>query len=101
MFPFTFAEIMQIRLPLIVLLEVFRGMFRHQNVTSVSPIHDSLCDVDAGARAVGLLVSIRDFSDRTTVDAPAAPPVGVVPQGLAKFSGARPASSRSAPHSSW
>ena len=56
MFPFTFAEIMQTRLPLIILLEVFRGMFRHQNVTSVSAIHDSLCDIDAGAGNVGLLV---------------------------------------------
>ena len=56
MFPFTFAEIMQIRLPLVVLLEVFGGVLRHQNVTGVTAIHDALGDVDPGAGNVRLLV---------------------------------------------
>ena len=56
MFAFTFAEIMKIRLPLVVLLEVFGGVFRHQNVTGVTAIHDALGDVDTGAGNVRLLV---------------------------------------------
>ena len=56
MFPFTFAEIMKIRLPLVVLLEVFGGVLRNQNVTGVTAIHDALGDVDPGAGNIRLLV---------------------------------------------
>ena len=56
MFPFAFAEIMQIRLPLVVLLEIFCGVFRHQDVTGVTAIHDALGDVDSGTGNVRLLV---------------------------------------------
>ncbi len=69
MFPFTFAEIMQIRLPLVVLLQVFGGVLRHENVTSVTAIHDALGDVDPRAGNIRLFVQIGDFVNRTTVDA--------------------------------
>ena len=75
-FAFAFAEIMQIRLPLVVLLEIFGGVLRHQNVTGVTAIHDALSDVDAGAGNVRLLVQIGDFVDRTTVNAHADPDPG-------------------------
>ena len=55
-FHFTLAEVMQIRLPLVVLLEIFCGVFRHQNVTGVTAIHDALGDVDSGAGNIRLLV---------------------------------------------
>ena len=78
MFPFTFAEIMQIRLPLVVLLEIFGGVLRHENVTGVTAIHDALGDVDAGAGNVRLFVQIGDFVDGTTVDAHADPDLGMI-----------------------
>ena len=77
MFHFAFAKIMQIRLPLVVLLEVFGGVLRHQNVTGVTAIHDALGDVDSGAGNVRLLVQIGDFVNRTTVDAHADPDLGM------------------------
>ena len=77
MFPFTFAEIMKIRLPLVVLLEIFGGVLRHQNVTGVTAIHDALGDVNAGAGNIRLLVQVGDFVNRTTVDAHADPDLGM------------------------
>src|SRR5262249_47388493 len=56
MFGFTFTEIMQIRLPLVVLLEIFCSMLRDQNVTGVTAIHDALGDVNPGAGNIRLLV---------------------------------------------
>ena len=77
MLSFAFAEIVQIWLPLVVLLEVFRGMFRYQNVAGVTAIHDALGDVDAGAGNVRLLVQIGDFVYWTTVDAHADADLGM------------------------
>src|SRR5262249_40486683 len=77
MFSFAFTELMQIRLPLVVLLKVFCGVLRYQNVTSVTAIHDALGDVDSGAGYVRLLVQIRDFVNRTTVDAHADSDLGM------------------------
>ncbi len=68
MFPFAFTEIMKVRMPLVVLLEVLGGVLRHKNVTGVPAIHDALGDIDAGAGNVCLLVQIGDFVDRTTVN---------------------------------
>ena len=56
MFAFTFAEIMKIRMPLVVLLEIFGSVLRHQNVTGVTAIHDALGDVNPGAGNICLLV---------------------------------------------
>ena len=56
MFAFAFAEIIQIRLPLVVLLEIFCGVLRDQNVTGVTAIHDTLGDVDPGTGNIRLLV---------------------------------------------
>ena len=49
MLAFTFTKIMKVRLPLVVLLKVFGGVLRHQNVTGIAAIHDALGDVDSGA----------------------------------------------------
>ena len=89
MFPFAFAEIMQIRLPLVVLLEIFCGMFRNEDVTGIAAIHDALGDVDPGAGNVRLLVQIGDFVNRTTVDAHAHPNLGMTLECLGDFLGAK------------
>ena len=78
MFPFTFAEIMQIRLPLVVLLEIFGSVLRHENVTGVTAVHDALGDVDAGAGNVRLFVQIGDFVHGTTVDTHPDPDFGMI-----------------------
>src|SRR5262245_17168526 len=68
---------MQIRLPLVVLLQVFGGVLRHQDMTGVTAIHDALGDVDPRTGNVRLLVQVGDFVDRTTVDTHAHPNLGM------------------------
>ena len=67
-FHFTLAEIVQVRLPLPILLQIFRDMPGEKNVARITAIHDPLGDVDAGARNVRLFVQVRDFVDRTAVN---------------------------------
>ncbi len=55
-FNFTFSKIVKIWLPLIVLLEVFGGVFRNQDVAGVTAIHDALGGVNSGAGNIRLLV---------------------------------------------
>ena len=72
-FHFTLAEIVQARLPLPILLQIFRDMPGEKNVAGITAIHDPLCDVDAGTRDVRLFVQIRDLVDRTAVNSHADP----------------------------
>ena len=67
-FHFTLSEIVQVRLPLPILLQIFRDMPGEKNVARITAIHDPLCDVDAGARDVRLLVQICDRVHRATVN---------------------------------
>src|SRR5262249_33860901 len=83
MFAFALAEIMQKGLPLIVLLEIFCGMFRNEDVTGIAAIHDALGDVDPSTGYVCLLVQVGDFVDRTTVDTHAHPNLGMTLECLA------------------
>ena len=84
-FHFTLAEIVQIRLPLPILLQIFRDMPGEKNVARITAIHDPLCDVDAGARDVRLFVQIRDFVDRTAVNSHADPKFRMLLQLLTDF----------------
>jgi hypothetical protein len=46
-FNFTFAKIVKIWLPLIVLFKIFGGVLRNQNVAGVTAIHHSLGGVNS------------------------------------------------------
>ena len=67
-FHFTLAEIMQIRLPVIVLLQILGRVFRNQDVTGVATIHHALRDVDAGTGNVRPLVYVDNLAHRSTVN---------------------------------
>ena len=88
-FHFTLAEIVQVRLPLPILLQIFRDMPGEKNVARIAAIHDPLCDVDAGARDVRLFVQIRDFVDRTAVNSHADPKFGMLLELLTDFHSAQ------------
>ena len=85
MFHFTFAEIVQVRPPLPILLQIFRDMPGEKNVARITAIHDPLGDVDAGAGNVGLFVQIRDFIDRPAVNSHADMKFGMLLELLANF----------------
>ena len=51
----------------------------------ITAIHHPLCDVDAGARDVGLFVQIGDFVDRTAVNSHPDPKFGMFFQLLTDF----------------
>jgi hypothetical protein len=55
-FNFTFAKIVKIWLPLIVLFKIFAGVFRNQDMAGVAAIHHALGSVNSGAGNISLLV---------------------------------------------
>ena len=59
----TFAEIMQVRPPMRILLEIFSRAFRKQNVPGIAAVHHALRKVDAGASYVRHLVDIDYAAD--------------------------------------
>ena len=67
-FHFHFAQVVQARLPMPVLHEIFGGAFREQDVPGVAAIHHPLRQVDPGARDVGAIVDVDHFVDRAAVD---------------------------------
>ena len=85
MFYFAFAEIVQKRTPLRIMLQVVGDTFGKKDVSGIAAIHHSLRDVDAGAGNVGLLVQISDFIDRTAVNSHAHAKFGMIFQRLANF----------------
>ena len=48
-FYFAFSEIMEVRLPMSVLLQIFGDAFREENVSGVAAIHHALGHVNARA----------------------------------------------------
>ena len=58
---FTLAEIMQIRLPVPVLGQIFRYMPGQKNMPGIAAIHDALCHVDPRSRDVRLVINIGDL----------------------------------------
>src|SRR5437763_2709433 len=67
MFYFTLAKFMQVRLPVRVFLEIFSDMLREQNVSGIAAVHDSLCDIYAGASHVRFSGCVDDSADRSTM----------------------------------
>jgi hypothetical protein len=52
----AFAEFVEIRTPLRILLKILSNMFRKQDVSGIAAIHDPLRHVDPGASDVCLFV---------------------------------------------
>src|SRR6266550_1449863 len=67
-FDFAFAEIVQARLPLPILLQIFRDMPGDKDVSGIATIHHALRDVDSGAGNVRLFVQVSDFVNRPAVN---------------------------------
>ena len=68
-FHLAVAEVVQVRPPMTVLLQVFRHMSREKNVTGIAAIHDPLRHVDARPGDVGPPAHIGHFAYRPAVDA--------------------------------
>ena len=65
---FAFAQVVELRLPLAVLLQIFRHAFGEQNVPGIAAIHDPLRHVNAGPGDVGAAADIRHFAHRTAMN---------------------------------
>src|SRR4029077_1647096 len=76
---------MQARLPVAVLLKVFRHMPGEEDVTSIAAVHHSLRDIDAGASNVGLLIKIADLINWPAMNAHADVQFGMAFQRLSNF----------------
>jgi hypothetical protein len=79
----TFAQIVQIRLPLPGLGEIFRHAFGKKNVPGIGAIHDSLSQINSGARDVRSLINISYLTDGTTMNAHTKLDARMIFQGLA------------------
>ena len=66
---FAVAEIVQVRSPLSVLLQIFRDTLGGENVPGITAIHHSLCHVNASSGDIRLIVNVRDPAYRPAVDA--------------------------------
>ena len=73
MLHFTLSQIVQMRLPMSVLFEIFGDMFGQQDVTGVAAVHYSLRHVDSSPGDIRPLVDINNSADRTAVYAHAQP----------------------------
>src|SRR5439155_7203714 len=63
----TLAEIVQIRLPMPVLGQIFRYMRGQKNVSGIAAIHDALRHIDPWSRDVRLVINIGDLIDWAAV----------------------------------
>jgi hypothetical protein len=63
------AQIMQVRLPLTVMPEIFGDMTGEKNVAGVSAIHHPLRSINPRASNIGLIVDISNPVDGPTVNA--------------------------------
>jgi hypothetical protein len=84
----TLAKIMQVRLPVTVLDQVIRQMFRNKYVAGISTIHDTLRHVDARAGDIHHVVYIDDAVDRPAVNSHAKLDVRMTLQTLTDFQSA-------------
>src|SRR6266480_4378585 len=60
---------MQVRLPLPVVLQVFRNALREKNVPRIAAIHHPLRDVNSSSSNIGSIVNVSNLVDRATVNA--------------------------------
>ena len=57
------------RSPVSIVFQVFGEMFREENMSGIPAIHDALRHVNSSPGEIGLIVHIRDWIDRATVNA--------------------------------
>ena len=88
-FDFALAEIVEIRLPLIVLFEIFGDVVRNQDVAGIAAIHHALSNVDSGSGNVRLLVEIGHLVDRTAVNTHADAKFRMIPQRVGNLNRAK------------
>src|SRR5439155_12178450 len=67
-FDVAFADLMQIRPPASVMLEIVCHASREKNMSGIAAIHDSLRDVNSSTGYVRLFVQIGDRIDRPAMD---------------------------------
>jgi hypothetical protein len=68
MLHFTLAQIVQVRLPVPVLGQIFRYVPGQKNMPAIAAIHDALRYVDPCSRNVRLVINIGDSVDWATVN---------------------------------
>src|SRR4029453_15184529 len=73
------------RSPVSVVFQVFREMFGEENMSRIPTIHDALRHVNSSSEKIGLIVDIRHWIDRATVNAHAYSKFRVALQRLADF----------------
>src|SRR5215472_15136310 len=66
---FAFPQLMQVRLPLPILAQIFCCTLRQKNVAGVTAVHDPLRYVDSSSCDVRALIYIRNFADRSAMKA--------------------------------
>ena len=64
----TFAEIMQISLPLAILSKIVGNAFREQNMARIPTVHHPLRHVNSSASDVWSVVYVSDAADRSAVN---------------------------------
>ena len=70
MLHFAFAQIVQVAAAMRdIASKSSATCLESKNVAGITAIHDSLCDVDASAGDIGLLVQVGDFANRSAVNA--------------------------------
>ena len=63
------AQVMQVRLPLPVVLQILGDMPGEKDVSGISAIHHPLRGIDPGASNIYSIVDISNLIDRSTVNA--------------------------------
>src|SRR5439155_1193342 len=74
--------------PVAVLLQILGHVFRHQDVTSITTIHYSLRDVDAGTGNIGATTYVNHTANRPAMNPHAQLQLGVFACGGADLQGA-------------
>ena len=82
---FALAHVVQVRLPMAVLSQVFCDVRRQKNVPCIAAVEHPLRNIDPGSDYVGFVVNIRDTIDRPAVNAHAQLNVRMLQQCLADF----------------
>ena len=88
MFDLAFAQVVQVRPPLPVLLQILGDVLREENVSGIATVHYPLRDVDPGAGNVPALIYVGNFMHRPAVNAHPDREAGMRLQRLADFQSA-------------
>src|SRR4029077_9361330 len=88
MLHFAFAKVVQMRLPMLELFQVFGDMPGEQDVTGIAAVHHSLRSVDPGACNVRPLIHIYYAADRPAMHPHAQTQFGMLLYRATNFEGA-------------